>query len=79
MLHERPHHELAFYFLVSLPPDAPLHQHTAPFVGDENGLVLIFQWFPIDQLETLELYPTFLKHGLRTLPPTIQHVVHQDP
>ena len=79
-------HELALYFLMSFPPDSPLHNETAPFSGYESfyeaqpeGVTLIFQWFPLSELENLTLYPSFLKSGLQALPTTPEHVVHTDP
>ena len=72
-------HELALYFLVSFPHNAELYTQDAPFAGQEDDLQLIFQWFPVDQLEQLELYPTFLRQRLRALPSTAEHVVHCDP
>ncbi|HEX6292010.1 MAG TPA: NUDIX hydrolase [Herpetosiphonaceae bacterium] len=72
------HHEIAFYFLVSLPPNAAICRQDTPFIGDEPGVVLIFQWFPVDQLETVDLYPSFLRQALQRLPSGIEHIVHHD-
>ncbi|MBA3468614.1 MAG: NUDIX hydrolase [Herpetosiphonaceae bacterium] len=69
-------HELAFYFLLTLPPDCGVYQHTQPFEGDEEGVKLIFQWFALDQLAEIVVYPAFLAHTLPNLPPTMQHLVH---
>jgi ADP-ribose pyrophosphatase YjhB (NUDIX family) len=71
-------HELALYFLVELPPDCSVYQHTQPFLGDEAGVKLIFQWFPLAQLAELLVYPAFLARDLPNLPATIQHIVHHD-
>jgi hypothetical protein len=49
-----------------------------PFTGSENGVRLVFQWFPLDQLASMRVYPSFLAEGLRHLPLTLQHVVHVD-
>ena len=74
----RRHHELGFYFLMRPPLDWPHRTATAPFQGDEHGVHLIFQWFPLETLSELRVYPSFLKEGLRQLPSGPQHVVHTD-
>jgi ADP-ribose pyrophosphatase YjhB (NUDIX family) len=73
----REHHELGFYYRMSLPQTCPLRGQ-AEFWGDEQGLRLIFRWFPLSQLPQLPLYPTFLRTGLQDLPKTTTHVVHTD-
>jgi ADP-ribose pyrophosphatase YjhB (NUDIX family) len=72
------HHELGLYFLMRVPADWPQRSATEPFLGDEHGKQLCFQWFPLETLPTLRLYPAFLVDGLRELPPAPQHVVHID-
>jgi ADP-ribose pyrophosphatase YjhB (NUDIX family) len=75
------HHELGLYFLMSLETGSPLYSHDGPFPGDEEGLVLEFQWYPQQQgiLERLPVYPAFLQQGLTRLPSAPQHVVDYDP
>jgi ADP-ribose pyrophosphatase YjhB (NUDIX family) len=74
-------HELGLYFLMSFPPDSPVWARGEAFEGEEvfpNGrrLALIFQWFPLAGLEALTVYPSFLPAGLRQLPLTVQHIIH---
>ena len=80
-------HELAFYFLVSLPPGSPLYDKRRTFMGYEeyfneytsdNRLGLTFQWFPVDDLHSIHLYPSFLRAALKLLPDGVVHVVHTD-
>ncbi len=71
-------HELALYFLMSLPADSRLRTYDQPFLGNEPGSKLIFQWFCVDELEKLALYPTFLRKKLKNPPPSIEHIVHYD-
>lgn len=79
-----PCHELGLYFLVKPGPDFPHYDKTRPFYGIENGpdgdinLRLIFQWFPVDRLESERLFPTFLRTALRDVPAHTQHIVHYD-
>jgi len=68
-------HEHALFFLIAAPglPDAE------SFEGDEDGLRLVFRWFPIADLATVRLFPTFLIDGLAALPAAPTYLVHQDP
>ncbi len=72
------YHELGLYFLMRVPADWPLRTASGPFLGDEHGVKLFFQWFPLDALPGMRIYPTFLIDGLRNLPPGPQHIVHTD-
>jgi ADP-ribose pyrophosphatase YjhB (NUDIX family) len=74
---KKAYHELAFYFLVSFPANSPLYDKPA-FQGNEEGVRLLFQWFPLDTLETVRLYPSFLRAALQILPDAVTHVVHFD-
>lgn len=74
----RQHHELGFYFLMHLPADSPLRDTTV-FIGHEGDMNVHFEWFPVDELENLPLFPTFLRTGLKHLPEHIVHIVHIDP
>jgi ADP-ribose pyrophosphatase YjhB (NUDIX family) len=73
-----PYHEIALYFEMTLTEESPLLTRAEPFDGYESSLRLIFQWYPLTQLEKLLLYPSFLRRGLNELPATTQHVVHRD-
>ncbi len=72
------HHEIGFYFLMSLPPDSPLRDYTGPFFGYEGDMPIIFQWHPLDTLEDMVVYPTFLRTSLKALPTSTVHIVHTD-
>jgi len=74
----RSFHEIGFYFLMHLPPDSPLRQKTEPFYGQEGDLKIIFEWFRVETLEQVYLFPTFLRTGLKALPASTVHVVHRD-
>jgi hypothetical protein len=74
-------HELGLYFSMSFPPDSPVWARGETFEGQETfpdgrRLTLYFQWFPVAQLETLTVYPSFLPAGLRDLPLTPRHIIH---
>jgi 8-oxo-dGTP pyrophosphatase MutT (NUDIX family) len=71
-------HELGFYYLMSLPTNSPLRDHTDTFFGLEGRLPIIFEWHPITDLENIVLYPTFLCAGLKSMPNETTHIVHTD-
>ena len=71
-------HELGLYFLMQVPTGWRLRTSQTPFEGYEGHLRLTFQWFPLDDLDQLRVYPSFLVQGLRDLPTVTQHVVHND-
>jgi ADP-ribose pyrophosphatase YjhB (NUDIX family) len=74
----RQHHEIGFYFLMHLPPDSPLRQKTEPFYGTEGDIRIIFEWLPVETLEHVDLFPTYLRAGLKNLPASTVHIVHTD-
>jgi ADP-ribose pyrophosphatase YjhB (NUDIX family) len=74
----RSYHELALYFLMSFPSDSRLYEKKEAFVGDEDGLKLIFRWHPLGKLEEIPLYPTFLRKRLNSIPQITEHIVHTD-
>jgi ADP-ribose pyrophosphatase YjhB (NUDIX family) len=71
------HHELGLYFLIDLGPHFRYDVARA-FYGDEEGLRLIFRWFPTRELEAVPLYPSFLRIALQSIPQATQHIVHTD-
>ena len=84
---DAPFHELGMYYLVSLGADSPYLAKDRAHDGIEGDLSqnegvyirLIFQWFPVDALADMPLYPTFLRERLAALPATPELVVHTDP
>jgi ADP-ribose pyrophosphatase YjhB (NUDIX family) len=75
---ELDHHELALYFSMEPPKDWPQLRSKEPFDAQEGHLRIKCQWFPLTELETVPLYPTFLRQALQALPAAPQHVVHTD-
>ena len=76
---DKPYHELAFYFLMTFTPDCHLRKKSEPFTGYDEGIELIFKWHQLDELDNIVLYPSFLREGLRSIPDSIEHIVHIDP
>jgi len=79
------HHELGFYYRCSLPDTFHWEQTGDRFEGLEiyedqsRVLRLIYEWFPLDAVKTLPLYPQFLRAGLLRLPRAVTHVVIHEP
>lgn len=72
-----PCHEIAFYYLVSLPnghDKLSLNQ----FEIEDGGEEILFKWFPLEEIPDMEIFPSFLLTGLQSLPDCVQHIVHED-
>ena len=70
------YHELAFYFLMTLPQGFCKRGETFP--ANDGQIKLIFKWYGLKELKDIPLYPAFLRKGLNSIPETIQHIVHTD-
>jgi len=80
---DKTYHELGLYFLMTFPPDSPVWTYGETFEGQElfpdgRRLKLIYQWFPLAGLDGLTILPSFLPGGLRQLPLSTQHIVHDE-
>jgi ADP-ribose pyrophosphatase YjhB (NUDIX family) len=71
------HHEIALYFLVTLPDD--VHPDlSAKFHYEKSGTRFECAWHRVDALGGIRLVPGFLIDVLSNLPGAPQHVVHVD-
>lgn len=75
-LHNKAYHEINFCYLVTLP--AAYLDTSQPFDGLEPQYRLIYQWFSLETLPSLRVYPSFLKTALQNLPETTTHLIHVD-
>jgi len=71
----RHYHELGMYFEATLAGDSPLLSGPGPFFGLEPGVALRFQWFSLEALERLEVYPAFILRALALATPVPLHFV----
>lgn len=71
-------HELGLYYRMTLPEDFPEEGPLADFEGSEPACRLVFRWFRRADLESVPVYPTFLRQALKKLPAHPVHVVHRD-
>jgi 8-oxo-dGTP pyrophosphatase MutT (NUDIX family) len=71
-------HELAFYYLMKLPPSFVQRSWTTPIACQEQTTLFLFEWVALDTLVSIELYPTFLRERLAVLPATVEHIIDAD-
>ena len=69
------HHELGLYYLMRLPERLTMIPTGMPIIGAEHGEDILFEWQPLNVLESLPLYPVFFRKALIDIPPHIEHVV----
>jgi 8-oxo-dGTP pyrophosphatase MutT (NUDIX family) len=75
----KPHQELGFFYLLTLPAEAAQLDLTKEFYSkEEDGTPLTFRWFRLDALATLKIFPSFLPTSLTALPTSITHITHKD-
>ncbi|RKQ32938.1 NUDIX hydrolase [Oceanobacillus halophilus] len=67
--HSANFHEIGFYYRVKAVGEK---FHKEPFFGKE-GNRLLYQWVSIDEIQNIELMPTFLSSALKHIP---EHTVH---
>ena len=79
-------HELGMYYLVTLGASCPYLAKERPFEGVEENLPLhdgepirlIYQWFPLDTLVNVAMYPRVLRERLTTLPAAPELLVENE-
>ena len=73
------YHEASLYYLASLPEASPEAAATDSWTTVElDGTRLLNQWHPVDTLESVNLVPSFLRTRLRSLPDTLDYILHRD-
>lgn len=68
-------HAIGHYYAISFPPPSRFHLDRLPFTTRDGPSRLAFAWHALGALDTLEVYPPFLRTGLRALPVTPEHVL----
>jgi len=78
------YHEIGFYYFTKFVGDSvPLYE-ADEFTGIEEKLEgrsefrLLFKWVPVDEINSYNLKPSFLKTKLLNLKQTTTHIVHRD-
>lgn len=70
---DAPCHEIALYFLVTL-PEGDEKLRTNSFEVEDGGAELLFQWPPLASVSDMEIYPAFLRKALQSPPNTPVHI-----
>jgi hypothetical protein len=74
---KRSYHEIGMYYLMELPASSPVlrdSEHTC----NDGPVILRFKWFPLTELENLNLRPAFLRKALQQIPEQTEHVIWHD-
>ena len=75
---EKNYHELSIIFLLRCLDENALVKRGNAFHGLDSGILLVFKWLAIKELEHEPLYPSFLRKDLADLPGRLQYRVHTD-
>jgi 8-oxo-dGTP pyrophosphatase MutT (NUDIX family) len=73
--HGKPRHEIAFYFLMTMPPEFIARTRNAPFFCYEADITFVFRWLPLHRLPALNVMPRFLVEKLHALPQHTEHMM----
>lgn len=68
-------HELDLVYKVAFEDKTRFADKTKTYIGIEGESELIYQWFPLSELDDVELYPVSLRKGLQNLPETPQMIL----
>lgn len=68
-------HEIAFYFLMTVPPEFMTRTRNTPFFCQEADIRFVFRWLPLHRLPALNVMPRFLVEKLHALPQHTEHLV----
>jgi ADP-ribose pyrophosphatase YjhB (NUDIX family) len=71
-------HEVGLYFLITMPSEAHANLDEQFLGYEDNGTRLIFQWHRIADLDGIDVLPNFLHEGLKSLPASVEHIIHKD-
>ncbi|WP_186430402.1 NUDIX hydrolase [Clostridium sp. BSD9I1] len=74
---DKQYYEISTIYLVNLEKESRLLNQKHSFNGVE-GKRLIYKWFSFDELNSLDIRPSFLKEKLMTLPNNPDHVINKD-
>ena|SRR5215216_509546 len=71
-------HELGLYYLITFPSVCSINDLSKTHCGTEpGGIELIYQWFPVNSLDEVRLFPKFLRTSLAKPPSVLEHVVQE--
>jgi ADP-ribose pyrophosphatase YjhB (NUDIX family) len=71
------YHEISFYYKLVLPETCAYCSIDNFLIHDGNTKVQ-FRWRNMDEISSLAVKPSFLRHGLKSLPSSVEHIIHND-
>lgn len=74
---KRSYHEVGMYYLMELPHDAAI-LNSVEYSSKDGPVTLRFRWFPLSELENINLRPIFLRKALQKIPAQTEHIVWHD-
>ncbi|WP_066869152.1 NUDIX hydrolase [Clostridium mediterraneense] len=70
------YHEIGFYYLVEL-LSKQFRDKEREYIGKEGKEDLIYKWFKLSEIEKTNIYPVFLKTGLKNIPKNIEKIIQE--
>lgn len=74
---DKNYHEITTIYLVNLKKESWIINQEDYFYGIE-GKSLIYKWFNFDELNNLNIKPSFLREKLLCLPNQTNHIIHRE-
>ena len=71
-------HEVGFVFLYAIPPGSPWLDLTRDHVHREDGVAMVYRWFPVADLDRVRLVPVYLRHHLGRIPDGVELIVNRE-
>lgn len=70
------YHEISFCYLMKFNEKSLILNKRESFLGVEEDVKLIFEWFDIKDIDDIVVYPTFIKEKIKALSNNIEHIMH---
>jgi ADP-ribose pyrophosphatase YjhB (NUDIX family) len=74
---DRYYHEIGMYYLMTLPSNASI-LNSEEYACMDGRTKLTFRWFPLSELDNIDLRPVFLRKALQKIPVHKEHIVWHD-
>ena len=71
---DRQAHNIAFYYLIELCDGFEISD-TGEFISQKDNCDVVLGWLPIDRLQSITIYPEFIKNEITDLNGPIRHFV----
>lgn len=71
-------HQIAFYYLVSLPEDSYVIEKEGVWDGVEEDKDIIYTWLELSNIENELIQPLFLNKELQEITPVFKHLIQDE-